>query len=79
MQWLVWVSFDILARDLAENFVELELNYEGNEVSDVAYVSCHVVLGCSIKILLSAHVWWSNTWKIWQEKVTCLFAKKKET
>ena len=76
MQWLVWVSFDILARDLAENFVELELNYEGNEVSDVAYVSCHVVLGCSIKILLSAQIWWSNTWKMWQE-IKCLLFKTK--
>ena len=63
VQWFVRVSLNILSRDLAENFVELELNDEGDEVSDVACISCYVKLGSSIKIFLSAKIWWSNTWK----------------
>ena len=64
MQRFVWVPFDILSRDLAENFIELELNDEGYKVSDVAHISRNMELAPGIKIFLGAKVWWSNTWKI---------------
>ena len=61
MQRLVWVPFHILSRDFAENLIELELNNEGDEVSDVAHIGCNMELGSGIKILLGANVWGSNT------------------
>ena len=50
IKWLVRITWIVLTSNFAHFFIKLELNNEGNKVSDVRYIIGKMEFGSRIKV-----------------------------